>query len=714
MTRICCAGFLLLVCAASNAQDDASVELSPMQVTSGRVPEAEFEVPQPVTVLTRKQVAERNPQVMAEALRYETGAFFQQTGPGQGMVIVRGLKGSEVLHLVDGMRLNNAFFRTAPSQYVALVDPYNIGQLELLRGPYATLYGSDAMGGVVQVVTPDHRFAEGAWDARGLARVQYATADLARLGRIEGAAGDQNLSLAAGFTYLDYGNRRLAQPGQSPDHQGGVTFAERVEDTAYLGRGYDAKALWTPNGTDELTAAVQYFALPALPRYNETVPGYDTDGAPGAEAAISIYANDRAFYHVRYRRLTQLGFMNAFELHLGQQIVNDDRYDRAADLSRDTREYNRSALTGLTAQAHSMVGEEHRVLYGVELYRDAVRSRAVRETPPGSGAFTSNSAATFPSRFPDGARAADYGAYAMDEWRLAGDWLAEVGARYTYHRTELPQADRLLGATLTDDDFTGSVGLRRALAPSVAWTVNAGRGFRAPNVNDLAQVGRRSNNRVVVANLGLKPESVWSVDSGLKFATESLTAEAGVFQAVYSDRITLVRDAVPEGTGECPDDGDATPEPCAQNRNIARAEYRGVEFGLRYALAEAWKLHTTLNYTWGKQEDGRLTTPANRVPPLNGQLGLEYTWTCLRVEPYFFWADDQGRLDPADRADSRINPAGTGGYGVLNLRASWMLLPWASLQADLRNLLDKAYREHGSGIDGAGFGVAVTAEVRFE
>lgn len=82
----------------------------------------------------------------------------QQTTPGQGVVILRGLKGSEVLHVVDGFRLNNAIFRNAPNQYVALVDSQSLARIEAVRGPMSALYGSDAMGGVLQMLTWEPRF----------------------------------------------------------------------------------------------------------------------------------------------------------------------------------------------------------------------------------------------------------------------------------------------------------------------------------------------------------------------------------------------------------------------------------------------------------------------------------------------------------------------------------------------------------------------------
>jgi outer membrane receptor protein involved in Fe transport len=685
--------------------------LDAITVSATRTATTPFETPQPLTVLEGSAVAARNPQVMAEAFRYEPGAFFQQSGPGQGIVIVRGLKGSEVLHLVDGFRLNNAFFRNSPSQYIALLDPQNISQLELLRGPYATVYGSDAMGGVVQVVTPEERFDGDAWSWRGGTRVHYDSADLARSGRSWAASGDRQLSIAAGVSYGEFGKRRLAEPGQSPDGSGGFSLADRVNDTDYRSRGYDLKTLWSPAAGHELMISVQHFEIPELQRYFQTVPGY-SGGAPAR--AIAQFMNDRAFYHARYRFGGALGFARNLEVHVGHQVMNDDRLDRRQDNSRDEFTFNRSSLSGLTAQAETPL-ERHRLRYGIEVYRDRVASRAYRESPPGSGNISRPNGTSFFSPFPDGSRADDYGIYALDTWTVNEALSAEGGLRWTRRETTLAKGDRAFGAELADDDFTGNLGLRYALSGQWAWAANIGRGFRSPNLFDLAQVGQRANNRVVVANLDLRPESVTTFDSGLKFRGERLSGEISLFYSDYDDRIVTVNPAFAEGTPQCPDDGDAATTGCAQNQNIAQSRYYGFEGGLRTALTPALSLRTVLNYTWGDQDDGRSKGPANRVPPLNGQVGLAYrAATGWSVEPYLFFAGAQDRLDANDLTDSRIDPNGTPGYAVLNLRAHWPLGPALHLQIDGNNLLDRRYREHGSGIDGAARGLALTVEARFD
>lgn len=711
MTQIPRFGFLLLACGAALAQESPppeATELDPLQVTAGREPESQYQVPQSVTVLSAEQIDQIAPQVITQALAYQPGAFFQQSGPGQGIVIVRGLKGSEVLHLVDGMRLNNAFFRNSPSQYIALLDPRNVAQLELLRGPNATIYGSDAMGGVMHVLTPEERFDEESWAWRGAVRSRYDSADLERSGRVSLAAGTHDVSVAGGFSFTEFGQRKLAEPGQSPDGAGGVFLEHRVNDTDYRSRGWDLKTLWTPAGGHELMLAAQSFDIPRLQRYFQTVPGY-SGGAPAR--AIAEFRSDRRFYHLRYRYRLPLGFLEDLELHVARQVMNDDRLDRRQDNTRDEFTFNRSTLDGITAQAETGFAT-HDLRYGIELYRDTVDSSAYRESPPGSSTFSYPDGTSFFSPFPDGSRADDFGAYLFDEWRVAERWLLESGARYTRHQTDIAQGDRAFGARIDHDDVTGSLGLRYALTPALAWTTNLGRGFRAPNLLDLALVGQRAGNRVVIANFDLKPESVTTYDTGFKARAGDFTGEFAVFYSDYQDRIVTVNPAFAEGTPECPDDGDATTTGCAQNQNIAESRYYGVESGARWS-AGAMTLRATLNYTWGDQQQGAVRTPANRVPPLNGLVGAEYrAGPGLTIEPWLFWADGQDRLDPNDLTDSRIDPGGTHGYAIANLRVGVQPTTALRLQLDLTNLMDRPYREHGSGIDGPGLAAALTAEYR--
>ena len=124
----------------AQAAPSSSVHLLPeMTITATRAERALAEAPQAVSTVEQEDINRQTPGTLPDLLRGATGVFVQQTTPGQAAPIIRGLIGSSVLMLVDGMRLNSAFFRPAPNQYFALVDPYNVERLEIVREPGSTL-----------------------------------------------------------------------------------------------------------------------------------------------------------------------------------------------------------------------------------------------------------------------------------------------------------------------------------------------------------------------------------------------------------------------------------------------------------------------------------------------------------------------------------------------------------------------------------------------
>ena len=661
--------------------DADATRLNPVQVTAGRRDGRRLDVAQPVTVVDREGLERAEPASWTDALRGQAGAFVQSSGPGQGIIIVRGLKGSEVLHLVDGFRLNNTFFRNSPSQYIALVDPLMLSQVELLRGPSSVLYGSDAMGGVVQLLTPEARFSGREWQSQGRGVTRWSSQDLAWVGRAEAAVGRDGLSLQGGISQASYGERVTAADG-------------RLADTAYESHAANAKLLWTPTAADEWMLSAQWFEVPRLSRYHQVVAGFGSQ--PDSDFSY-LHPNDRRFVHGRYRRLTALGFADELEVHLGLQDVNDDRLSRDFGDAVISTEQNRSRLLGITAQARTRLSDYVEWIYGFEIHDDQI-SASRQELDQGTGQRSD-----VRPRFPDGASQRSIGLYLNQSWQVMPRWLLDAGLRWSDARTELPETDRP-GVVVHEQDLTGSIGSSVALAPGWRWVSNIGRGFRAPNVFDLGTLGSRPGNRFNVPNPDLGPEVIWSVDSGLKFVDGGCSGELSLYLSRYEDRITSVP------TGNARTDGRTE----VQSRNIARARYHGAESALDCAVGDGLRAYGAVNWTIGQEQVDGDVQAANRVPPLNGQLGVRWvaapSWN---VDSWLDWAGRQDRLAPSDQSDNRINPLGTGGWVTVNLGLGWQPAADTSVRLTGRNLLDKAYREHGSGIDGAGRGVSLAIQQRW-
>ena len=165
----------ILICAEVLAEQDV---LDEVLVTATRRTVSTADITSALTLVGGEHAREQ--KLLTDALADNVGVFLQQTTPGQGAAIIRGLRGSSVLHLVDGLRLNNAIFRSAPTQYFALVPTSAVDRVEVIRGTPASLYGSDAVGGVVQLVTRLPRFDSAETQISGEA---YAGFDSAELGQ---------------------------------------------------------------------------------------------------------------------------------------------------------------------------------------------------------------------------------------------------------------------------------------------------------------------------------------------------------------------------------------------------------------------------------------------------------------------------------------------------------------------------------------------------
>jgi outer membrane receptor protein involved in Fe transport len=668
--------------AAATAGPDAPSTLRAIQVTATRRPESKLDVPVAATVLSGDELRSRGAPTVMEALRGETGVFVQQTTPGQSIVIVRGLKGSEVLHLVDGFRLNNAIFRNAPNQYMALVDAQMLDALEVVRGPMSTLWGGDAMGGAIQMISREPRFDGPDWQGAGGARAVWSSADRAILSRVDGAAGHETLAVSGGLTYQNVNELRVG---------GG----ERLPFTAFTARGGNVKLVARPADGHELMAQVQFLEQPNTPRHDELVPGFGQT-TPGS-AEFRFAPQVRRFAQARWSA-SSLGFLDALEVQAGRQTIRDDRTTREFGTANRDIERNTVTTDGFSIKADRQWTPERHLTVGLEWYRDRVDSFRFRVNTR-TGAESPR-----PPRFPDGSSMRQFGLFATEDWQVRPALDLLYGLRYSRIETRLTPNAQGVGVAIDNDDLSGQIGLNYALRDDVRLVTNLGRGFRAPNVFDLGVFGDRPGNRFQIPNPDLKPERVISLDGGFKFGGEAFSGELIAFRSRYRDKITTVL------TGERLPNGRLV----VRSANAVAQTLTGLEAGFEWRASEAWRGHGALTWTRGDETVDGNRDPADRIPPLQGRLGAEWRANeTIAVDGWIYFAARQDRLSPRDRIDPRIDPNGTAGYGTLNVRIAWEATPDLRLGLRLENLGDKRYRDHGSGLDDPGRNLIATIDWRF-
>ena len=152
-----------------------------------------------------------------------------------------------------------------------------------------------------------------------------------------------------------------------------------------------------------------------------------------------------------------------------------------------------------------------------------------------------------------------------------------------------------------------------------------------------------------------------------------------------------------------------------QSENLNQTKIYGIESGIRWRYSNRLEAFAVLNYTRGEERDATsgATVPADRVPPLNGRLGIDYSpKDNLILQAWADFSGHQNRLSPRDVEDPRINPQGTDSHVTLNMLLSWQATPRLELGIRLENLTDSFYREHGSGLDAPGRSIGFWFESR--
>lgn len=662
---------ILLAAFASTIPLDVLAEqdsIDEIVVTATQRPARAEDVSQAVSVSDSEAMAVV--KLVTDALVSMPGVAIQQTTPGQGAAIIRGLKGSSILHLVDGMRLNNAIFRSAPTQYLALVPRTAVDRIEVLRGTPASLYGSDAVGGVVQVVSRIPVFTSAQTEHHGEAHAAFDTANDERSIGATIDVGNRRIASSFSLDYLRTGDRRIGN-------------GERVKPTGYESKAGRMAVAYSPDTTRSLRFDLQYLEQPETPRIDELVPGFGQSEPSSQEFLFA--PNRRVYAHARYdRRSGPLGL--DWRTSVAWQQIDDDRMSRGFGSPTRRFEENSSDLLGVLTTA-SRLNHDSSWIAGAEFYDDRVSSRRLEQD------VASGQLQDVPSRFPDNSKVRHAAVFANAKRSLFDHQKLTAGLRLSTVRVTLPDTTVTETASVSTTDLSGDIGWIYRIGEDWQLAANMGFGFRAPNVFDLGTLGERPGNRFNIPNTDLDSENVLQGDIGLRHFSERWHLELVVYSLSYEDRITTVLT------------GDSTPDgrDISRSENASRSSIRGVEFATRAKLSDTATAVAMLNYARGTQRLNGIDEQADRVPPANGRVGVEIEIDdSLSLGGWVRFAAAQDRLSSRDVRDPRINPEGTAGWATLGALFHWQVTSGLRLSLGLDNILDKRYRVHGSGIDAPG------------
>ncbi len=692
--------------------------LDPINVTATREAKGIFETAAPVSVVDTTAIREQNPNNAADLILDLPGVDINGIGANQQRPTIRGQRGQRILMLEDGLRLNNARRQADFGELPAIVDVTKVERVEVVRGPASVLYGSDAIGGVLNILAneaPPYSAGDG---YRGNLSLSYRDQgeQVWPNGEIYGRAGHFGYGLSASY-------RNTTDYQAASGTFGDISFDDdvTVQDSGVEDESYGVYLDYAFNDNQKVMVKGDFY------RATNAGFGYVTNQELGQpdDPFISLFYPDQEVnrYSLAYRG-TDLGTPVADRVQLsasymqnertfGQDIDIFDTFGPGTAIRIQNRNYTDLEGYGIRAEASKLLFSRHLLTYGLDYYHDDSYNEDVGVTalefgppefvPP---VVSVDSVSNVPNAVYE-----RFGGFAQVDLQLTSRVALIVGGRYQSDKaTPKPTAGwGSLPESSKNDQFVGAANLLIELIPSLNLVGTVGRGFRSPNLIELFFDGATpEGGGYQVSNPNLDPETSINFDIGLKYRRSNVAFEGFLFQNEITNGIRIAQ--IPDST--------VGPFPAFQNVNVEKIRVKGFE-----ALVE-WQ--PVVGFTIGGTYtliDGDDLTPVgdsdvdfNVRNPVGDTYSNRFTANLGYQQPNGrFWAAWQLRHNGEQKnsgsltgtqVDKSCGAIASGGDGsdctipaftVMNLRGGVRLFDYgltsSSLMVGVENLGDVLYAE---------------------
>ncbi len=698
-------------------------------VSASKWSQASREVPLKVASITESQVNIHNPQTAADLLGLSGQVFIQKSQQGGGSPMIRGFAANRLLIAVDGVRMNNAIFRSGNLQNVISLDPFAIEQTEVVFGSGSVIYGSDAIGGVMSFYTrsPKHS-TENKPTVSGNFSSRFASANIEKTGHLHINAGGKAWATITSLSYTNYGNLKMGSHGPDEYLRYEYVIRRKNEDilvpnsnpkvqfpSAYAQTNLMQKISFRPNGYWDITYGFHHSETNDLDRYDRLIYFHNNEPRSG-----EWYYGPQVWLmnNIRFRNFNKSRAYDQFTLIAAHQYFRESRHDRTFNdniLRNRTEKVNAFSLN---LDMKKSVGEQQVLFYGVETIINDVNSSSFDRN------ITSRTEIPGVPRYPK-AIWASYAAYLTLQHKLSNKVNLQAGGRYNHYLLGADFDTTLIflpfqSTKISQGALTASMGL--TMSPSEKWRIhaNASTGFRAPNVDDIGKVFDSEPGAVVIPNLNLKAEYAFNAELGF-------TKVCGdYFEIDFFPFFTLLKDAMVrrEDTFSGQDSilYDGIMSQVLSIQNVAYAKVWGFQADFELKLPGNLEWSSKFNFQKGVEEleNGEISN-LRHAGPWFGTSQLVYSARKIKTYIYINFSGEVAYKNLAKEEkgkpylyaiDSYGNPYSPSWY-TLNLKFQFQVNQKVKISGGVENITDQRYRPYSSGFTAPGINLIGAVSINF-
>lgn len=555
-----CIGLTSLVHAQQTMDSLAQKELVEIVVSGNKFAEKKKNIVQKIDIISSSYIKKANAQNMGDLLMSTGNVFVQKSQQGGSSPVIRGFEASRVLFVVDGVRMNNLIYRSGHLQNIITVDQNILESAELLQGPSSTLFGSDALGGAVHMISKQPILSKENEKTKISSHFfsRYSSANAEKTNHVDVSIGWKKFGLLTSITGSVFGDSKIGKRdlrgfegfGTRPyyiqpfNETTGDTIVKNSNDriqrfSGYTQTNFTQKLLYKPNANTSHGLNIQYSTSSDVPRYDRL---QDTMAGLLRYASWYYGPQKRSLFAYTFSANNIKGFFKEYNATLSYQSIEESRITREYKrYDRFDKRIEQVGVTGLTIDARKKLKEDE-ITAGIDVQLNDLRSTASRTN------LLTNAILPLDSRYPDGKnRMNNFGVYTQHIHKFKGQkWILNEGLRIQYIALKsniinnsffsLPVTNIVQKNTA----ITGNIGM--VYMPSTSTRIKFGyaSGFRAPNIDDLAKIFESSTSakQVVIPNANLKPEFTHGFDAELvKALGKAVEFEVGAFYTNFTNAI---------------------------------------------------------------------------------------------------------------------------------------------------------------------------------
>lgn len=658
---------------ALQVQAQETVELDEVKVTAGRVEQELMDVNMSVSVITQEEIRRSSARNVGELLEDIPGVRINNDG-GQGMkrIKIRGEDAFRTLVMIDGQKVSE---HKSMSGSPMLIDPSMIERIEVIKGPASVLYGSDAIGGAINIITKKG----GTKPIEGEVSAGMNT-----------SASGKN---ASGSIYGGIDGWKYRLSASIEDNDNLKTPKGDMENTYFTARSVSGFLSYdfTPDAT--VGASLDYYDL-EFGSSDVNMPGFAVDVPKWSRFKTAVFGEFRNISDAFVRLRTDV-FYQKSKKDMVNSVPGIEEIPGMGSIPYVVQPmaYNTTNQYGFSLQTDWQLGERNYLIAGYELSYDDLSAQSI----------TTNSLlpimgvdAVVGNYLYDGYQMTN-AVYASMETQLPSDITLTYGARYTWVHTDMDMtrikgSNQITDGSTSDGKLIFNAGLMWRASDNLSLRASYAQGYRAPILQELyVDTAMGQNSSYTYANPELKPETSDNFEIGVRWNSTYVSADIAAFYSEADDYIATLWNE------------NALPKKGYQYSNVAEAKTFGIELTSSVRIAETG-FEPYLTATWMRrqyQNGNGFSTYDTATPEFMLRYGVRwsgmYAGLGLRADAF---ARSQTEIEYDDGVQSATDSSSyrLGGYTTLNLTAGVDFGPKRQYSFDLGlyNIFDKGYQEQTS------------------